>query len=295
MAIFDKPIAKYRVCIQPTLPLVWDDELSFLGLLGKLQDKQNEIIDTINNIQNLWEEYTDNAIAAYDVTVVARLNALRADLEAQIANLKAYVDQLNEINNLEHEKLWAAINALDEYVKEEFQRIREEMNQLYQDILKIVDDKDADIIRLLYRLFDEFKEEISDMIENGFLVDSPITGQKKTVNHVLDEHWTVFERGGHSITAQQYEDLAMSAEDYAARFISARDYMMRGYQRLIDRNYRVISVFDGAWTTIQKELKRLAEYHQQGPTAIEWAAKDMTADEMAALDLTAYELAFTAW
>lgn len=110
-------IKKIGVYIQPTIPMHITDEVSFLEMLLAFQAKLNEVIEGFNNIQNTWEEYTDNAIAEFKIyvdeqdvklgesitAVNDRLTQINADLLALIEETKQYIIKYSDDKNNELE------------------------------------------------------------------------------------------------------------------------------------------------------------------------------------------------
>lgn len=73
---YTPPVIMKYLCmynIQKVLPAVYDDSLSYYELLAKIQDKLNESINSINNL-NEWQQAQDAAINDLEQAITDFIN-----------------------------------------------------------------------------------------------------------------------------------------------------------------------------------------------------------------------------
>lgn len=119
-----KFISPLKFYTQHILPLVYDDSLSYLEMLGKVRNKLNELIDYYNTIKDMVPEALAQEIQAAQDAITEALNTAIGSLNEQLtANINdldgAKDDALDDIS----EATQTAQNTVTAFATTEVQRI----------------------------------------------------------------------------------------------------------------------------------------------------------------------------
>ena len=118
------PMRPLKFWTQKIIPLIYDDSLSYLEMLGKVKSKLNELINYYNTLkdeipkeaQGMYEEIS----ARLEADLQTAINSLNDALTADIADLNdAKTSAISAVNEAANE----AKHGLDQYALEEVQKI----------------------------------------------------------------------------------------------------------------------------------------------------------------------------
>ena len=172
------------------LPLVYDDSLSYMELLGKVAEKENEIIDTVNNISvdilNEAKAYTDEAIAG----ALSEVDSKIAELNQMIQDDRIYFDNLIEtttenFNNIVND-LQRQYQQFTNYINGELRDIRSDIantNQRLDDSITAVNARTDLMIQLNN---DWLLEQVEEHVADNFKVYNALEGERVSVQEMFN-------------------------------------------------------------------------------------------------------------
>lgn len=214
------------------LPLLYDDSLSYYEQLSKVYEKVNELIDRVNSFTDDYKSYTDAAVATEATRTNALVESTRVSIQANINDLKTYVDKqdaaiMSALREAE-EAIYKTMQEWDDSVRAEFKsELASEISSLRSWVLSLIDtvntsiadlkdysDAEDDKIRaLLASEIDRLEGLIHDIvIDNSLPVIDPCDNTAKSVQSAFDNMW--FNLRSWAATAFQYDSLMLSAEDF---------------------------------------------------------------------------------
>lgn len=139
----------FKFYVQRTMPLVFDDSLSYYEVLCKLTEQINKIIKSVNNnaevseeLQDLFVElkkYVDDYFSDLGIQteINNKLDQMAEDGTLdQIININIFNDLNNDINNLDNKldtKINTEIGTLDTKIDTEVSILQSEMNKIQMD------------------------------------------------------------------------------------------------------------------------------------------------------------------
>lgn len=245
----------------PVLPLVYDDELSYLECIQKVYDKVNEtlkymygIVDEITQDTN---DYTDEQISI-----------LKAELTSKIEAVDKKHDKMNSDLVIAQTELTVRINELYNSWFQYQSYLDGRMNAMMVSLKQYVD---------------------SLLVGNVMYVINPVTGEMDTLQNTLNTMWIKMNVGG--LTAEEYDSMKLTAIEYDSQNITALEYDTRGrfVPEIFKRLYlRMRSPFTGKMDTYENVILRCVRLHQVGITAQEYDSKNLTASEYDTKKITAY-------
>lgn len=243
---------------QPVLPAVFDDSLSYLEMIGKIYSTVQKLVEEVNSIDSVTQEYVDNAITQAIIQCNQYATGIGNSLDLRISNL--VTDTTRELNNLRD-----YINNQDDVTLIK--------GKVY------TDEKVQDAIN-----------QFSDMIENGFLVYNPCRGYKTSVGLAIYDLYNSMRIYG--IGAQEYDSLLLTAEQYDNKMLTASEYDYYGVVRLSKTYGKIISPISGEFVTVTEAINQLANLHRKPVTATYYDGLNLTATAYDNKNLTAYRYDF---
>lgn len=250
-----------------TLPLVYDESLSYYEFICKINEKISEIIDLLNNFEGSWTDYTDQEV-----------NKLRNEINARIENLYTYIDDNITLIN----------DKFDGEVKDLYQALLESqvmLTELMQNYDTVVLNTALDRIAEIYAEIDRVVKEIPvhNPYKAGFL---------SSIQEYIDD---AFEASrSHPITANNYDNAGLTCIQFRNLNLTALEY--DDHASLYIDPYKLFSPFTGLKRLPQEIVNEFAE-HMRGDltvTCAEFAAYDLTAAEYDAKEITAYNFDWNA-
>lgn len=252
-----------RFQFNPVMPAVFDDSISYLEWVAKICNKVDDIIDVLNQLDGVTEDWVKQYV------------------QAQIEDVKLYIDNLNGATQQD-------LSDFKAYV-----------NQMIAQILEMIDGVGDGILDEANRYTDEkfydLMLEFSNMIEHGFLVYNPIKGYDTDVETAIIDLYEAM-RVPWSVTADEYDSLELTADEYDAVNMTAVQYDF--FAKLFLCKWfakTLISPLTGERATHQECIDELANLHRTGGiTAGEYDALQLTAQTYDDKAITAYSYDFNA-
>lgn len=284
----------------PVLPLVYDDSLSYYEVLCKVVTKLNEAIKLVNELQENVETLS-TLIHGFDDRITANSDAIKV-LQSDLATLSV------NVNNYRNELL----NMLDD-VNERIDDIEtqqdintkdiSELKNITGDLQEQIDkwnDLNADAVRALRAYVDKRVGEVilrhdEDMLRLDAIIEDilkqlaqrPISD---VYNYPLCErinfdvnNWQMYNDMTNALTANEYCELNMSADDYAKFELTAQTYMRNG-RKFLHYDYVYMPV-SGYKQEVSNAMTEAVNYIMGTMNAADYSALDMTADDYAKLAL----------
>lgn len=244
-------IKKIRTHFMAVLPLVYDDTLSYYEQLCKFADKLNEVIDNINNFHD----------------------EVSAEIDAKIAELKVYVDEENEKQDL----------AVDEKIQNVYEYIQKQIELIYQ----YVDNGDSVIKIYVNSEIEKLKKYVDDAILGDIIVYDPTTGYKNKLCVVLEHIYDTLRYYG--ITCYNFDGLKIDSTTFDNKNMTAIEFDTLSLC-IIGNMYShyIFNPLDGNYDTLQRVLYAFFQYvRQEAITANGFDIADKTVNQLSTIDFTA--------
>lgn len=180
--------------ISKTLPLAFDESLSYLEMLCAILDKLNETIEQVDKNTEVAEHFEE----------------LLEEIEAEVNRLEQEYEEFKESIESEIDERFLEITTqLTTYVNNQIALIRYELQTKY----------------------DELDHKIDEVIAGDINVYDPTTGIlspiQVVVNNLFDMNRT------NAITASEFDGLELTATEFDAYEISAYNFDVNGKSLLI--------------------------------------------------------------
>lgn len=215
-----------------------------------------ELVNDINK-RAVTKGYLEQQLALYNSNLSIQINANRKYIDDEVERLNYSMAELN-----------AAIDVLYKVMLDHQKLIDSQIQQMYIDLLKYIDEHIATITQLY--------------------VKSPITGKLTDIQTVLDDIWNRLLAIG-ALTATEYDNLELTANAYDYQFIQAIQYDSGGKWIFFPRLYQTItSPFDGKKTYIKEVIYQLADLHKEGITAEAYDERNIEANVYDSIRISAY-------
>ena len=223
--IVDK-ITHIRLLCKKVLPAVYDESLSYMEGLAKLTFKLNEVITSVNalndNVDTLNDSVIDlnNRITIVENTLATTLDNLQRELDAAIAENNAKVDaKLAEVD-AELVNVDARVTALEQSIDSRLNQIEENVNREIHALETLVREE----IVLIHNMYIQFEAEMRDYVEekirealekipdltNIYVVD-PTTGKLSKVQDAINNIF-IFS-AYNAFTVDEWNELGMSINE----------------------------------------------------------------------------------
>ena len=213
-------IEKLRFYCQKILPLVYDDSLSYVEVLYKMNYKLNEIITSYNELITFYNsvEGTLEEINGKIIEIDNRLDGFTNELisfeERITTELNVGLETLdNKFNTLSAE-LQNEINALSSRIENELRTLTIQLQDMINTQLRLIREEvqlnNEEMREWVEVRLDEFLAEIP--AKQNVMVIDPLTGKLVKLQDCIDGLFQYMRYGG--ITAQEYDNLGLTAEEY---------------------------------------------------------------------------------
>lgn len=175
--------------ISKTLPLAFDDSLSYLEMLCSMLDKLNETIEQVNHNTEVAEHYEE--LLKQIETEVNRLEQEYLEFKAQI---EAEID----------ERFTQMEATLTVYIENQIAIIRYEIQTKY----------------------DELNQKIDNIIAGDINVYDPTTGQLEPIQVVINNLFDM--NRTNAITCTEFDEIELTATEFDATEITAYNFDVNG-------------------------------------------------------------------
>lgn len=186
--------------IARTIPLAFDESLSYLETLYAILKKLNDVIDTVNQHTEIIEEMGET---------INSINEEIVNLNIKLENLETWTKNYVEEN----------IDNLKSQVNEQLADLLKNVNTLLDNMKTVIDNE-------ISSLRDELMAEI-DEIQAGLVeIYNPFSGLTEPIAKVVMDMYEALR--DEAITAEEYDSLELTATEYDSKQITARDYDLKG-------------------------------------------------------------------
>lgn len=251
-------------------------------LLANYSEIKSEIDEAIQKI-NEFSQYIDEEIAKIADAKLSALSSRVTMLETEMIEVDNRLDSVDvEIDDIVS-TISVLMIRLDKYSSEFKADIAEVYNvfgEYKESIDKLIDYE----IQRLVNYIDEHVTKIDRLY-----VVNPLTGKYEGIQEVLD---SICENllAGFGITAQEYDDLKLTAIQYDVRRIKAMEYSSRGYLIFYKELIAVMrSPFSGEVEKYDNIIEGLANLHKEYLTAQAYDDVELSAEVYDSYLITAYD------
>lgn len=241
--------------------------------LGQIETMQLEIDDLDNRVDNLYQMIVDLHVEeiledlAHLKTAISQLTNKTIDLQNQIDDINQKFNVIEKKFNQVYVYIDGEVSKLYAYVNEKDYALILKMNQMKQQLLSD---------------FNDLKEEVENMETtaiNPWHPDYVKIGFKKNLDFIYND------LSDHAVSASEYSETGLTADEYAALEIPAIQYCKNG-RKLLHLDW-VFSPGFGWRQEISNVLTSIINFIQNTYTAAEYHSLDLDADAYSLLNLTA--------
>ena len=175
--------------ISKTLPLAFDESLSYLEMLCSMLNKLNETIEQVNKNTEVAERYEE----------------LLKEIEA-------------EVNRLEQE--------YEEFKQSIEEEIDIKFNQMYAQLTMYIENQIALLRYEIQTKYNELNQKIDDIIAGDINVYDPTTGLLSPIQVVINNLFDM--NRNEAISASEFDGLELTATEYDEKEISAFNFDVYG-------------------------------------------------------------------
>lgn len=244
---------KYTV---PIVPLVFGKAVTLTMKIDTLVKYMNMIIELYDTIQANWEAYTDQEISKLRSELLSRIYYL----QTQIDDVNLRIDQIGEDWDIKLKRQFdTLINILMYSQNLQNSQFDAKLSALYKTILS--------------------------MLTYGFPVIDPTTQKTSTVQVALDNIYALI-NSRYSLTVAEYRSLQLSVADYSQKYVTVIVYRSYWKEELYEYFGTLYDPFTGKRTTVQLIVNKLASFHMESLTVLQYRNKNLTVADYSAMNLT---------
>lgn len=212
-----------------------------------------------------------------------------------VAQINKLTEQINNIGSgfLEDAKMYtdSQITLIRNELADEIVRINTTLTEFYTSIhelenmyLEFTKDVSRQLDEMEYRLQLFVLNHITDKLP---LLINPWNGKYQTIQEIFNFIPSAIHN---SLTAIEYDRMALTAAEYDAKKVTAENYIKYGRWIFLREIYlRMWNPFTGERNSQEQVIHMLADLHKDALTAAEYDALNLTAAEYDGHDLSAYE------
>ena len=280
---------------QKVLPLTYDDSLSYMEMVEKLRYKVNEMIDLFNEWETIILELQQ---ALVDIPQMKEdIERLRIDVDLNKATLTLYGERLDALekgvaeNSTDIVELHETVNGLRQWVEDTLNSFMKEVDTKINNITFGLDEE----IHLLAYKINQIKVDLyakyGALVERMDAIDTAVLNPwwQELGRLTQDENMkkVYYDLADNVPTSQEYCKLGLTADEYKAFGLNARQYARNGKKLL--HFYWVYNPVDGYRQEISNVLTALVDDCKGTMTAEQYKGGDLTAEDYTRLNLTAYQ------
>lgn len=242
------------------LPLVFDRSITLQIKIANLLAKTNEIIALINTWETDYKDYTNLQISLLRNELITVINDLSIKWESQ---------RLDDLNN-----------------------IYRDLKLNYDSLILVIDESNIKNRAEMMQLFASLRIEIDGILENGFFIENPATGNRESIQSVINFLYSLFSNG---IRYNEVSNLNLTYDEIAQRHISYFEFATNAFNIFYGYHTLVFSPVTLKRVTVQVALNDLASLHKNGYDYTAISNLDYSYAELAGLNLTYHTFAFNTW
>jgi len=184
-----KPLNVCNSRISKTLPLAFDESLSYLEMLCATLDKLNETIEQVNRNTEVAEHYEE----------------LLQEIEEEVNRLEQeYVEFKESIENEIDERFTLIQSQLTVYIESQIAVLRYEIQTQY----------------------DELNQKIDDIVAGDINVYDPTTGQTSPIQTVINNLFDM--NRSNAISCTEFDSIELTATEFDSIEITAYNFDVNG-------------------------------------------------------------------
>lgn len=290
-----------RFCLfpsEPVLPLVIENEISYMETLYKIKHKLNEVIGVVNGIYDTIIGDVNKLLAESEARVDAKIADLQNKVNQQLTDQNLKIQQLLD----DVERQLAEQNAkIDEQLRAQDLKIDAKIIQLQKDVqeqIAILRKFVFDNNTAIYTYIDAEIQKVINMIPEitSVNVHNPINGKiepiQETINF-LNPLWRPFAEPAENwdnwnyYTAEMFDNSEITAWDWD---IFGWDWLGSGRNRVWKEPVQTMrNPFTGEWDYIKDVINSLFQLHRElAITVAEFDGKQITCVEYDEMEIEAY-------
>ena len=272
-----------------TLPLIFDDTITLLEKTQLISHKINEIVDLLNSFETNSKQYTDEQIQKLSDDVNKRIAQNRTDIEKILADYMAEIQIKFDEQSAEFKALQAEFVSLTQWVENKIAELEKSIKKHIVNLIDLMSYKDELLYNRIQGELALFKEDIIDMLSDGYKSISPITGTRQNVDFVLYQITRRANTSPFNLTRAQFAALGLTRDFVKTRLVT-RDYFVKAcYNVFISQNFLEPSPFTGTPRPIAETLARLAALHDKPLTRDEFKALGWTRVYLKSKNITRFD------
>lgn len=175
--------------VSRTLPLAFDESLSYLEMLCAILDKLNETIEQVN----------------INTEVASHFEELLQQIEAEVEKLEQEYEEFKE--------------SIEEEIDIKF-------NQMYAELTMYIENQIALLRYEIQSKYDELNRKIEDIIAGDINVYDPTTGLLSPIQVVINNLFDM--NRNEAISASEFDGLELTATEYDEKEITAFNFDVYG-------------------------------------------------------------------
>lgn len=277
------------------LPAEFTQEISEYEILCKLIKEVEELNKKIQLFRDEAKGYTDSQVKLLNQTIHI--------LESNIMN------EIDKVNNDLVDLIGLRINELEQdmlerddriyhYVDNKFVGIIEQVQalndilkaQLYTEMVNLKSYVDEGNLFITHWIGEELNEmwQWLEVHAKTLVVISPITNRLESIQKVIDDMWSLINRG--ALTCAEYDSLGLTCAEYDEKHLSCYQYDTQGRKYLCkDRRFILFNPETGYEVNYKKVIYWLSSLHRENClTCGEYDNLKKTCGEYDALDISCY-------
>lgn len=245
------------------------------GDLGFLIKRYNELYSAYSNIETTVEQLQD------------ALQNLPQNIAQEVSRqLDVAMQNVYNILNGYDERIDNAENNVA-YMQEKISNMENQILSIIQQIGQILGFIEHYTDAMAQKVYNQLAELVEEWSKDLPPVICPVDGQLEPISVALKHIYDFYNQG---ISAADYDNLVLTAQEYGEMRITAGRYDGFAYQIFKERRVcTMVSPFTGQIDYIRNVVNRLADFHKRGISAQVYDSQNHTAETYDALEITAYE------
>lgn len=231
-----------------------------LGWIVKKLLEFQELADIISELQAALDALPETIRAEVTKQVDAALAEIYKMLDEYDARIKANETEVSDLRNIVFNVV-AQISSLYSFI---------------ETYTNLVGEK---VFNQLKAYIDQWSKELPPCV-------CPVDGELEPINTALRHLYDFYNRG---ISASNYDDLVITADTYERLNISAKEYDAYGTEFFNSiKICSMISPFSGQRAMIYDVINKLADFHKNGISALEYDSDNISAEMYEDKNISAY-------
>lgn len=260
--MFNSTYGIWRLNSHVVLPLVFDDALSYLELVGMLIERCNHLTEDILALEKIIKEIEQGEKIEEILNQISQIKKEQLEIEEEISLINQKLETINAIEK----------RVSDNEV--EIVKLKTKINDIWIDVTEYIRNLTAQNNIIIENLIEDIKKMVTEQVctRNGMLilVQNPVQGIITSLNEcLLDIRRTMVAVGG--VTSLEYDNYYLTMDEYENLHLTMIQY---------DYSFR--------WFMLNKDLKITKNKYRDIRKKIE-ALKGEIENNTVGIDPTTYE------